>query len=102
MLNRYSVIDDVRNRRYLLEKVQHLVGGFGKSVGDPPGKTENAYDTFSGKFPLLTKSLPDLLHSYFGMVSLAFQGEEGLARVDPALVTTDRVVQHLESLSWRS
>lgn len=40
MLDRYSVIDDVRNRRYLLEKVQHLVGGFGKSVGDPPGKTE--------------------------------------------------------------
>ncbi|KAJ5536858.1 Terpenoid cyclases/protein prenyltransferase alpha-alpha toroid [Penicillium frequentans] len=80
MLDRYSVIDDVRNRRYLLEKVQHLVGGFGKSVGDPP----------------------DLLHSYFGMVSLAFQGEEGLARVDPALVTTERVVQHLESLSWRS
>ncbi|KAJ5992932.1 Terpenoid cyclases/protein prenyltransferase alpha-alpha toroid [Penicillium sp. IBT 35674x] len=80
MLDRYSVIDDVRNRRYLLEKVQHLVGGFGKSVGDPP----------------------DLLHSYFGMVSLAFQGEEGLARVDPALVTTERVVRHLESLSWRS
>ncbi|KAJ6092939.1 Terpenoid cyclases/protein prenyltransferase alpha-alpha toroid [Penicillium sp. IBT 16267x] len=80
MLDRYCVIDDVRNRRYLLEKVQHLVGGFGKSVGDPP----------------------DLLHSYFGMVSLAFQGEAGLARVDPALVTTKRVVQHLESLSWRS
>ncbi|KAJ5647593.1 Terpenoid cyclases/protein prenyltransferase alpha-alpha toroid [Penicillium lividum] len=80
MLDRYSVIDDVRNRRYLLEKVQHLVGGFGKSVGDPP----------------------DLLHSYFGMVSLAFQGEDGLACVDPALVTTERVVQHLESLPWRS
>ncbi|KAJ5611564.1 Terpenoid cyclases/protein prenyltransferase alpha-alpha toroid [Penicillium herquei] len=80
MLDRYSVIDDVRNRRYLLEKVQHLVGGFGKAVGDPP----------------------DLLHSYFGMVSLAFQGEQGLARVDPLLVTTERVIQHLESLPWRS
>ncbi|KAJ5894375.1 Terpenoid cyclases/protein prenyltransferase alpha-alpha toroid [Penicillium taxi] len=78
MLDRYSVIDDVRNRRYLLEKVQHLVGGFGKAVGDPP----------------------DLLHSYFGMVSLAFQGEVGLAPVDPGLVTTERVVQHLESLPW--
>ncbi|KAJ6020849.1 Terpenoid cyclases/protein prenyltransferase alpha-alpha toroid [Penicillium herquei] len=80
MLDRYSVIDDVRNRRYLLEKVQHLVGGFGKAVGDPP----------------------DLLHSYFGMVSLAFQGEQGLACVDPLLVTTERVIQHLESLPWRS
>ncbi|KAJ5524927.1 hypothetical protein N7494_011577 [Penicillium frequentans] len=102
MLDRYSVIDDVRNRRYLLEKVQHLVGGFGKSVGDPRVRQKTPYDTFSGEFPLLTKPLPDLLHSYFGMVSLAFQGEEGLARVDPALVTTERVVQHLESLSWRS
>jgi len=80
MLNRYSVIDDVRNRQYLLEKAQHIVGGFGKAVGEPP----------------------DLLHSYFGMVSLAFQGEEGLARVDPLLVTSERVIQHLESLSWRS
>lgn len=39
MLDRYSVIDDERNRRYLLEKTQHLIGGFGKAVGDPPGKT---------------------------------------------------------------
>lgn len=39
MLDRYSVIDDARNRQYLLDKTQHLVGGFGKSVGDPPGKT---------------------------------------------------------------
>jgi geranylgeranyl transferase type-1 subunit beta len=38
MLNRYFVVDDVRNRRYLLERTQHLVGGFGKGPGDPPGK----------------------------------------------------------------
>ena len=40
MLDRYSVIDSLRNRRYLLEKTQHLVGGFGKGVGDLPGKNE--------------------------------------------------------------
>jgi geranylgeranyl transferase type-1 subunit beta len=40
MLNRYCVIDDARNRQYLLEKTQHLVGGFGKGVGDPPGKVK--------------------------------------------------------------
>ncbi|KAJ5739775.1 Terpenoid cyclases/protein prenyltransferase alpha-alpha toroid [Penicillium manginii] len=78
MLNRSAVIDDVRNRRYLLDRTQHLVGGFGKVPGDAP----------------------DLLHSCFGLVSLAFQGEAGLARVDPALVTTERVVRHLESLPW--
>lgn len=74
----------------------------GNQLEIPRVRQKTPYDTFSGEFPLLTKSLPDLLHSYFGMVSLAFQGEEGLARVDPALVTTERVVQHLESLSWRS
>lgn len=80
MLDRSSVVDSDRNRRYLLGKTQHLVGGFGKVPGDPP----------------------DLLHSCFGLISLAFQGEAGLAHVDPALVTTDRVVQHLESLPWRT
>lgn len=40
MLDRYSVIDDARNREYLLGKTQHLVGGFGKGAGDPPGKAK--------------------------------------------------------------
>ncbi|KAJ5944859.1 hypothetical protein N7516_005027 [Penicillium verrucosum] len=80
MLDQYSVIDEVRNRRYLLEKTQHLVGGFGKGPGDPP----------------------DLLHSYFGMVSLAFQGEAGLNPVDPTMGSSERTVRHLESLPWQS
>lgn len=42
----------------------------------------------------------DLLHSYFGMVSLAFQGEAGLNPVDPTMGTSKRAVQHLESLPW--
>ncbi|KAI9923644.1 Geranylgeranyl transferase type-1 subunit beta [Aspergillus wentii] len=78
MMDRLSLVDAARNRRYLLEKTQHLVGGFGKGVGEPP----------------------DLLHSYFGMVSLAFQGELGLDRVDPALCTSQRAAQHLQSLPW--
>jgi geranylgeranyl transferase type-1 subunit beta len=40
MLNRSAVIDDVRNRRYLLDRTQHLVGGFGKVPGDAPGKAK--------------------------------------------------------------
>ncbi|KAK5796757.1 hypothetical protein VI817_006041 [Penicillium citrinum] len=95
MLDRSSVVDSDRNRRYLLEKTQHLVGGFGKVPGDPPGGKNVDMLTFHS-FP------PDLLHSCFGLISLAFQGEAGLAHVDPALVTTDRVVQHLESLPWRT
>ncbi|KAL4779097.1 terpenoid cyclases/protein prenyltransferase alpha-alpha toroid [Aspergillus varians] len=78
MLGKLSMVDAYRNRRYLLEKTQHFVGGFGKGVGE----------------------LPDLLHSYFGMVSLAFQGEQGLDSVDPALCATHRTVQHLHTLPW--
>ncbi|CAI7633391.1 unnamed protein product [Penicillium bialowiezense] len=79
MLDQYGVVDEARNRQYLLEKTQHLVGGFGKGPGDPP----------------------DLLHSYFGMVSLAFQGEPGLNAVDPTMGTTERTVRHLKSLPWQ-
>ena len=42
MLNQYGVVDETRNRRYLLEKTQHLVGGFGKGPGDPPGTMQHA------------------------------------------------------------
>ncbi|KAL3472802.1 terpenoid cyclases/protein prenyltransferase alpha-alpha toroid [Aspergillus californicus] len=78
MLGNLSIVDAARNRQYLLEKTQHLVGGFGKGVGEPP----------------------DLLHSYFGMVSLAFQCEQGLDSIDPALCATHRTTQHLHSLPW--
>ncbi|KAE8349139.1 terpenoid cyclases/protein prenyltransferase alpha-alpha toroid [Aspergillus coremiiformis] len=78
MMDRLGLVDVTRNRRYLLEKTQHIVGGFGKGVGEPP----------------------DLLHSYFGLVSLAFQEEPGLECVDPALCSSYRTVQHLHSLPW--
>lgn len=37
MVERLSLIDAVRNRRFLLEQTQHIVGGFGKGVGEQPG-----------------------------------------------------------------
>lgn len=37
ILHRLDLVDSDRLRRYLLGKVQHMVGGFGKGVGDPPG-----------------------------------------------------------------
>ncbi|OJJ02945.1 hypothetical protein ASPVEDRAFT_132987 [Aspergillus versicolor CBS 583.65] len=79
MLGKLPMVDADRNRRYLLEKTQHFVGGFGKGVGELPA---------------------DLLHSYFGMVSLAFQSEQGLDSVDPALCATHRTIQHLHTLPW--
>lgn len=37
ILKKIHLIDFNANRRYLLEKTQHLIGGFGKTPGDPPG-----------------------------------------------------------------
>lgn len=37
MMDRLPLVDADRDRRYLLEKTQHAVGGFGKAVGEPPG-----------------------------------------------------------------
>lgn len=39
MLDQLHLIDKPRMRRYLLEKTQHIVGGFGKGVNEPPGKS---------------------------------------------------------------
>lgn len=41
ILHRIDLIDSDRLRRYLLGKVQHIVGGFGKGVGDPPGMSSS-------------------------------------------------------------
>jgi geranylgeranyl transferase type-1 subunit beta len=38
LLRQLDLIDKLRMRRYLLEKTQHIVGGFGKGVGEAPGK----------------------------------------------------------------
>ncbi|KAM5471275.1 geranylgeranyl transferase type-1 subunit beta [Microsporum audouinii] len=79
MLDRLSLVDSQANRRYLLEKTQHMIGGFGKTSGEPP----------------------DLLHSYLGLASLGLFGEQGLDAVDPMLCASRRVRRHLDSLSWK-
>ncbi|EEQ88660.1 protein farnesyltransferase/geranylgeranyltransferase type-1 subunit alpha [Blastomyces dermatitidis ER-3] len=78
ILDSLNVINAEAGRRYLLEKTQHIIGGFGKCVGDPP----------------------DLLHSYLALASLGLLGEAGIASVDPTFCTSKRARQHLESLTW--
>lgn len=39
ILKKIHLIDFNANRRYLLEKTQHIIGGFGKMPGDPPGNS---------------------------------------------------------------
>lgn len=77
-LNQIPLIDASGLRHYLLDKTQHLIGGFGKAVGE----------------------LPDLYHSYLGLISLALINEPGLEAADPALCTGTILLQNLKTLPW--
>ncbi|OCL04977.1 geranylgeranyl transferas-like protein type i beta subunit [Glonium stellatum] len=78
-LNQLNIIDRIALRRYLLDKAQHLVGGFGKLPGDPP----------------------DLYHSYLGLATMAMLNEQGLKSFHAALCFSNEAAQHLETLDWR-
>ncbi|KAF2832088.1 geranylgeranyl transferase type I beta subunit [Ophiobolus disseminans] len=79
LLGHMDIIDQQPIRKWLLEKTQHIVGGFGKVTGDPP----------------------DMYHSFLGLMVLAMYGKDELQKVDEALCITQRAKKHLESLSWR-
>ena len=79
MLKKVHLVAFNAIRRYLLEKTQHVVGGFGKFPGDPP----------------------DILHSYLGLAGLATMKEPGLKSLDPTLCISVSAREHLESLPWR-
>lgn len=79
ILNHLEIVDRKPIRKWLLDKTQHAVGGFGKVTGDPP----------------------DIYHSFLGLVVLAMLGETGLQDVDPALCISRKARRHLESLPWR-
>jgi geranylgeranyl transferase type-1 subunit beta len=74
-----DLIDQDPIRRWLLERTQHFIGGFGKLPGDPP----------------------DIFHSYLGLFTLAMLGDARLKEVDPALCISKEVKEHLERLPWR-
>ncbi|MCJ1386008.1 Geranylgeranyl transferase type-1 subunit beta [Xylographa soralifera] len=79
MLGKAHLLSFNAIRRYLLEKTQHIVGGFGKLPGDPP----------------------DILHSYLGLAALAAMKEPGLRSIDPTLCISLSAREHLESMPWR-
>lgn len=79
VLGHLDIVDTRPIRKWLLDKTQHMVGGFGKVTGDPP----------------------DLYHSFMGLIVLAMFGEAGLQDVDGALCITSKAKKHLESLPWR-
>ena len=67
------------SRKYLLEKTQHRVGGFGKKAGD----------------------VPDVYHSALGLAALGVMGEKGVGGVDARLCLGVESVRWVEGLGWR-
>ncbi|EEA22763.1 geranylgeranyl transferase type-1 subunit beta [Talaromyces marneffei ATCC 18224] len=78
IMDKIPLIDVSGVRHYLLDKTQHIVGGFGKSVGEAP----------------------DLYHAYLGLISLALINEPGLEAADPALCTGVSLIENLKKLPW--
>lgn len=61
-------------RAFLLDKTQHLIGGFGKHPGSPP----------------------DVGHACLGLAALATMGDPSLRRLDPALCVSVEAVRKVE------
>src|SRR5690606_13920885 len=74
LLGHESLIDAGPSRAFILEKTQHIVGGFAKHPGGPP----------------------DPYHSYLGLAALATLGDEELGGFDAGLCVPERVVGKVE------
>lgn len=79
MLKASHLADKESCRRYLLDKTQHMVGGFGKAPGDPP----------------------DIYHSYLGLAALSLLGEMSVKPIVPGACFSEETARYLESLYWR-
>lgn len=79
ILGKQQLIDQDPLRRYLLAKVQHPIGGFGKGVGEPP----------------------DVLHAYLGMATLSLLGKDGLKNIDPTLCISVDAADRIGRLTWK-
>ena len=77
MLGHLDLIEIKSCREYLLERTQHMIGGFGKMPGDPP----------------------DIYHSYLGLAALALYEKDGLTSFYPALCMSVHAATRFELLS---
>lgn len=78
-LHMQHLADTEACRRYLLDKTQHMVGGFGKNPGDPP----------------------DIYHSYLGLAALALLNDPSVKSIVPAVCFSQDTARFLEALQWR-
>jgi geranylgeranyl transferase type-1 subunit beta len=62
-------------RRFLMEKTQHIIGGFSKHPSGPP----------------------DVYHAYFGLAALATMGEPSLKEFDVTLCVSSDTIRKIEA-----
>lgn len=77
MLNREHIQNFNAIRHYLLDKTQHIIGGFGKLPGD----------------------VPDILHSNLGLAALATMHDPDLKSIDPMLCISRSAREDFEKSS---
>jgi len=83
-LNKLYLANLDANRKYLLERTTHFIGGFGKHPGDPP----------------------DVYHSYLGLAALAIGSDcsppdVNLKQLAPAVCMSVEACKRLANLPWR-
>lgn len=98
ILKKLHLMDLNANRRFLLEKTRHIIGGFMKlpEDGGKPGRLFLSLGGFGGIMLILI----DILHSFLGLAALALMREEGLNRLDPALCISMQAKERLMALDW--
>ncbi|KFY06779.1 hypothetical protein V492_07755 [Pseudogymnoascus sp. VKM F-4246] len=74
ILGQSELINKEGSRRWLIEKTQHMIGGFAKEPGYPP----------------------DIYHSYLGLGTLAMLGEPNLKTFDPVLCASQEAKSKIE------
>ncbi|KAI1336256.1 terpenoid cyclases/Protein prenyltransferase [Xylariaceae sp. FL0016] len=77
LLAERSLVDRVPARRFILDKTQHLIGGFAKHPGGPP----------------------DIYHAYLGLAALGTmagdEGEDGIGRFDARLCVSESAARRI-------
>jgi len=79
-LGRLDLVDTDEVLRFLLERAQHVVGGFGKYPGDPP----------------------DVYHSFFGLATMAMLGHEDVKGLHAVTCVPEETVAWLEEVVRKS
>ncbi|RFU26714.1 hypothetical protein B7463_g9622, partial [Scytalidium lignicola] len=101
MFGQVKLLNTEANRRFLIEKTQHRIGGFGKFPGNPPG----VFPTFALSIPstlfllcMILIVVTDIYHSYLALATLATMKEPGIKQLDSALCISIQAKEHIKTL----